>query len=39
MSLLTPDGQYDRRAIMAEAHRQYAVMKSYRWSFGRCLSF
>jgi hypothetical protein len=39
MSHLTSDGQYDRRGIVAEAHRQYAVMTRYGWSFGRCVDF
>ena len=39
MSHLTSDGQYDRRSIVAEAHRQYAVMTRYGWSFGRALGF
>ncbi len=39
MVLLTPDGSYDRAAIMREAHRQFRQMRSFGWSFGRCLSF
>ena len=37
--LIRPDGGYDRRAIMAEAHRQFALTRGFGWSFGRCLSF
>jgi hypothetical protein len=37
--LIRPDGGYDRRAIMAEAHRQFALMRVIGWNFGRCLSF
>jgi hypothetical protein len=39
MSLLTPDGHYDHRAIMLDAHRQFRLMKANGWSFGRCLAF
>jgi len=40
MSHLTSDGQYDhRRSIVAEAHRQYAVMTRHGWSFRRGLGF
>ena len=39
MSRLTSDGQYDRRSIVAEAHRRYAVMARHGWSFRRGLSF
>ncbi len=37
--LIRPDGGYDRRAIMAEAHRQFALTRGFGWTFGRCLSF
>jgi hypothetical protein len=37
--LLTPDGHYDRAAVMIEAHRQFRLMRRHGWSFGRCLSF
>jgi hypothetical protein len=39
MSHLSSDGQYDRRGIVVEAHRQYAVMTRHGWSFGRGLGF
>jgi hypothetical protein len=39
IALLTPAGRLDRRAVMTEAHRQFRLMRRYRWSFGRCLSF
>lgn len=37
--LIRPDGGYDRRAIMAEAHHQFRLTRGFGWSFGRCLSF
>jgi len=39
MSLLTPDGSFDRRAVMGDAHRQFRMMKANGWSFGRCVDF
>jgi transposase len=39
MSHLTSDRQYDRRGIVAEAHRQYAVMTRHGWSFRHGLGF
>ena len=39
ISLVTPAGRLDRRAITIEAHRQFRLMGRYGWSFGRCLSF
>ncbi len=39
MSDLSSDGRYDRRSIVAEAHRQYAVMTRHGWSFRRGLGF
>jgi hypothetical protein len=39
MSHLSSDGQYHRRGIVAEVHRQYVVMTRYGWSFGRCVDF
>jgi hypothetical protein len=39
ISLVTPAGRLDRRAVMTEAHRQFWLMRRYGWSFGRCLSF
>jgi hypothetical protein len=39
ISLVTPSGRLDRRAVMTEAHRQYRLMRRYGWSFGRWLSF
>jgi hypothetical protein len=39
ISLVTPGGRLDRRAVMTEAHRQFRLMRPLGWSFGRCLSF
>jgi hypothetical protein len=39
ISLVTPAGRLDRRAVMIEAHRQFRLMRRYGWSFGRSLSF
>ncbi len=39
ISLVTPAGRLDRRAVLTEAHRQFRLMRRYGWSFGRCLSF
>ena len=37
--LIRPDGSFDRRAVMLDAHRQFRLMKANGWSFGRCLAF
>lgn len=37
-TLLTPDGRYDRRAIMRDAHRQRRQMMRYGWTWSRCLA-
>jgi hypothetical protein len=39
ISLVTPGGRLDRRAVMIEAHRQFRLMRPLGWRFGRCLSF
>ncbi len=39
MTLLRPDGSFDRRAIMADAHRQFRLTRGFGWSWSRCLSF
>ncbi|MGC1860855.1 MAG: hypothetical protein WA733_06940 [Methylocystis sp.] len=39
ISLVTPSGRLDRRAVMTEAHRQFRLMRRYGWSFGRWSSF
>jgi hypothetical protein len=39
ISLVTPAGRLNRRAVMTEAHRQFRLMRRHGWSFGRCLSF
>ena len=37
--LIRPDGSFDRRAVMLDAHRQFRLMKANGWSFARCLAF
>jgi len=37
--LIHPDGSFDRRAVMLDAHRQFRLMKANGWSFARCLAF
>ncbi|MCC3245090.1 hypothetical protein LG047_07130 [Methylocystis sp. WRRC1] len=37
--LLLPDGRFDRRAIMRDAHRQFRLMAAHGWSWSRCLAF
>lgn len=39
MSLITPAGQFDRAAIMREAHRAYRRMRGRGWTFGQALTF
>ncbi len=39
MALVADEAAYDRRAIMAEAHRAYAIMKGRGWGFGEALCF
>ncbi len=39
VALIDAYGRYDRAAICREAHRQFRQMRSFGWSFGRCMSF
>jgi hypothetical protein len=40
IDLVTPDGRYDRAAILRDAHyHQYGAMRRHGWSWSRCLSF
>lgn len=38
-TLLTPDGRFDKAAIMRDAHRQRRLMARHGWSWKRCLKF
>ncbi len=37
--LLLPNGEYDRREIMSDAHKQYRRMRRFGWTWQRCLKF
>jgi hypothetical protein len=38
--LITPDGGYDKAAILRDAHyHRYGAMRRHGWSWSRCLSF
>ena len=37
--LIRPDGSFDRRAVMLDAHRQFRLMKAHGWSLARCVAF
>ncbi len=37
--LILPDGKFNRAGVMLEAHRQYAAMRRFGWSWSRCLGF
>ena len=40
IDLITPDGRYDKAAILRDAHcHQYGAMRRHGWSWSRCLSF
>ena len=38
--LITPDGRYDKAAILRDAHyHRYGAMRRHGWGWSRCLSF
>jgi hypothetical protein len=38
--LITPDGGYDKAAILRDAHyHRYGAMRRHGWNWARCLSF
>jgi hypothetical protein len=40
IDLITPDGGYDKAAILRDAHyHRYGAMRRHGWNWSRCLSF
>jgi hypothetical protein len=38
--LITPDGRYDKAAILRDAHcHRYGAMRRHGWGWSRCLAF
>jgi hypothetical protein len=39
MTLLTPDGRFDRAAILRDARRQFLAMGRHGWSWRQCVRY